>query len=127
VIVSFKDEQNAVDVWDNITDDTVVYIPIKWSQTLGKEAMFVEVEDKQKGSFIVKIFLTKEDASAYKEKNVGKILSLAKTKLSYLTKKLNDTYAGKTDKRIFCAVFAKDATESFYPIDLVWSSTQSRN
>lgn len=127
MIVTFFDEQSAEDVWSNITDDTTVYIPIKWSESLGKESMFVEVEDKAKQSYLIRIFLTKDDAAAYKETHKGKTLSLAQTKLRILVKTLEDRYSGRAQKKIYCVIFAKDATDQLYPIDLAWSSTNFNN
>lgn len=124
-----NDRDTALELWDAVDEDTIIYLTIRASATsTGADAMFMEaipaMKKNEKDSRVMRIFMNKEEAESYKVANSQKYsLTLAKTNIRYLMNSLEKWNSkGTINAPTHCVLSTIDVMRKSYPLMTIWSS-----
>lgn len=120
----YSDETLALELWDNIDEDSSIFIPIILGGQGEKNYVFMEtyVSKKEEHSW-VRVFINKEEAMAYKKEKARKGLSIGTTSIIHFTSYLQKHCEfGKVDKKVECILSTIDVEGKFYNIDVIWNN-----
>jgi len=118
---STPDLETAIDLWDNVKDDTIVYVSVIPGKMPIDNSIFME-GNKKSNRHTIRVFLHREEADMYRRGGSGR-LSLVKTNIEHLIQNLNRIFKNreKSGKDTHCVLSTIDVDGQFYGIELLWS------
>jgi len=121
----YLDLEEALDLWEALHDEAVVFIPVLLGNTNVNSSIYLEnhPHPAHKNKMLLRVFLSKEEADAYRLTKKVTSLTTAKTALGYLMKTIEKNWGGKIDKKIDCVLSTVDVDNNFYVLETLWSNS----
>jgi hypothetical protein len=110
------------DVWDSLTDETEVFIPIHKSQENGEPKVVLLVDNTNTQNVgEVRVFLTDEEMKNYLAQTNKKEVAYVRYSILKLNKSMNVLLSKKADLRLNVVLYTLDITKKLYPVETLWT------
>lgn len=118
-----KSIDDKIQLWDSLTDETVVYVPTVYSKDSHTMALFVEAASpKNKESVVTMIFLNKDEADQYRTAKSTTPITFVKISLGKLYSSFSKFFGKNYSKQFNCMLSTVDVKGEFHRIETVWSN-----
>lgn len=128
----YQNIADALTLWDAVDEDSSIWIAVIAGEKGEKSKIFAETEiikgpTNQTKKSCVRVFVSKDDAYAYKTSTKTSGVTIAKTTLGSLIKFLSKNFLYSFDTEWECVLSTIDIDGRFYGLDLLWSNYQMDN
>lgn len=111
-----------IDIWDSLTDETEVFIPIHKSEENGESKVVLLVDNTNKQNVgEVRVFLTDEEMKSYLSSSNKKEVAYVRYSILKLNKSMNVLLSKKTDLKLNVVLYTMDISKKVYPVETLWT------